>query len=201
MFKVSQVVLMSRQQLRTSDPKMKLQCLIMEEVPLGLSPLLISLSLSPQCIHPDHELQPCQIFRSTSISISVAFSQKPESFSRPRTFCKQTSHSSFKATLAPHPHPQGTIPPPSFFVPPSPHPCSAGLVYIAASPPRTIYPAHRLKDQKSNPEKWATWEQYTSVCSPLKQLQQLAETTQVTQSPCFQKLLKFQRWHQLGVKI
>ena len=30
MFKVSQAVLMSRQVLRTSDPRMKLQCLIME---------------------------------------------------------------------------------------------------------------------------------------------------------------------------
>ena len=56
-------VLMSRQELRTSDPKMKLQCLIMEGSSSRIEPfadllsLSLSLSLSLTTVHPsDREL-------------------------------------------------------------------------------------------------------------------------------------------------
>lgn len=50
---------MSRQELRTSDPKTKLQCLIMEGSSSRIEPFadLLSLSLSLTTVHPsDREL-------------------------------------------------------------------------------------------------------------------------------------------------
>lgn len=129
-------VLMSRQELRTSDPKTKLQCLIMEGSSSRIEPFadLLSLSLSPQCIHQTVNSPLPRAHRSTSHQhLCSLFPEARASPTHTRS-CKQTSHSSLKATLAPHPHPQGPFPPPSFFLP-LPHPCSAGLVYIAASPP------------------------------------------------------------------
>ena len=50
-------VLMSRQELRTSDPKMKLQCLIMEGSSSRIEPFADLLSLSLTTVHPsDREL-------------------------------------------------------------------------------------------------------------------------------------------------
>ena len=171
MFKVSQAVLMSRQELRTSDPKMKLQCLIMEGSSSTTEPFAdLSLSLSPQCIHQTMNSALPRVCQGHSFRL--------------------------------HPHPQGPFPPPSFFLP-LPHPCFAGLVYIAASPPWGLYTLpHPGRDQNLILEKWATWEQYTSVLFPtrgwLRNLQNPLQNGNA--EPLVQKLLRISRWHQLSVK-
>lgn len=129
MFKVSQAVLMSRQELRTSDPKMKLQCLIMEGSSSTTEPfadLSLSLSLSPQCIHQTMNSALPRAHRSTSHQhLCSLFPEARASPAHARS-CKQTSHSSFKATLAPTPTPRDhfRLPPSSF---PSPIPALLDL--------------------------------------------------------------------------
>lgn len=155
MFKVSQAVLMSRQELRTSDPKMKLQCLIMEGSSSTTEPFadLLSLSLSHHSASIRPWTQPCQGHTGAlPISISVAFSQKPELL--PPTHVPASKHLTLLLRLPlPPPPPPGTIsaslllpsPPPSLLCWTCLHSCFSSL--------GTIYPAPPRPGPKSNPRK------------------------------------------------
>ena len=183
-------VLMSRQELRTSDPKMKLQCLIMEGSSSRIEPFadLLSLSLSHHSASIRPWTQPCQGHTGAlPISISVAFSQKPKL--RPPTHVPASTHLTLLLRLPLSP-------------PPPPRLCWTCL-HSCFSSLGTTYRPHPGPDQNLILEKWATWEQYTSVLFTtrgwlLRNLQNPLQNGNA--EPLVQKLLRISRWHQPSVK-